>query len=156
MDEFQHFAGEELSRFDAFAEARKFRQQYIIANQYTEQLPRETRLTVERNIGTQIVFRVEPTEAKNIADRYAPLKPEDLSNLPLHHVAARVMSSGGLAPTVTLKTPPPPPETPYWGQIIDRTNELYAKPRAEVERAILERHKQPEQRKRPRIGEMDV
>jgi hypothetical protein len=156
MDEFQHFAGEELSRFDVFAEARKFRQQYIIANQYTEQLPRETRLTVDRNIGTQVTFRVAPDEAKNIADRYAPLKPEDLSNLPQYTVAARVMSSGGLAPTVTLKTPPPPPETPYWGQIIERTQQLYAKPRAEVERDILERHKAPEQRKRPKIGEMDA
>jgi len=155
MDEFQHFAGEELSKFDAFAEARKFKQQYIIANQYSEQLPRDTRITVDRNVGTKVVFRVAPDEAKNIADRYAPLKPEDLSNLPLHTVAARVMSSGGLAPTVTLKTLPPPPETPYWGQIIDRTNELYAKPRAQVEAEIVERHKRPPEPDLPTFGAME-
>jgi hypothetical protein len=155
MDEFQHFAGEELSRFDAFAEARKFRQQYIIANQYTEQLPRDAQITIDRNVGTQITFRVDPAEAKHIADRYAPLKPEDIANLPLHHVAARVMSSGGLAPTVTLKTPPPPPETPYWGQVIERTQKLYARPRTEVEAEILERHKRPQEPDLPTFGAME-
>jgi hypothetical protein len=115
MDEFQNFAGEELSRFDPFAEARKFKQQYIIANQYTQQLPREAQITIDRNIGTQIAFRVAPEEAKLIEGRYTPLRAEDLANLAPYNVAARVMSSGGLAPTVTLKTAPPPPETPYWG-----------------------------------------
>jgi hypothetical protein len=65
------------------------------------------------------------------------------------------MSSGGLAPTVTFKTAPPPPMTPYWDQIIARTRRDYAKPRAEVEADILTRHKSPEPKKRPVIGSLD-
>jgi hypothetical protein len=155
MDEYQNFAGEELSRFDPFAEARKFKQQYVIANQYTEQLPRDAQITVDRNVGTQIVFRLSPEEAARVKDRYAPLTAEDLAALGQYHVAARIMSSGGLAPTVTLKTAPPPPETPYWGQIIERTQQMYAKPRAQVEADILARHKAPKTKPLPQFGGME-
>jgi DNA helicase HerA-like ATPase len=157
MDEYQNYAGESLmSKSDPFAEARKYKQQYIIANQFQEQLPRDVQLTVDKNVATQIVFRLAPEEAARVKARYAPLSDEDLTNLPRYTVAARVMSSGGLAPTVTFKTAPPPPETPYWGQIIERTRKLYARPRAEVEADIMARHKSPEPKKRPKIGEMDL
>jgi hypothetical protein len=156
MDEFQNYAGEALmSKGDPFAEARKYRQQYIIANQYVDQLPRDIQNTVDRNVGTQVTFRVAPEEAAKIHKRYAPLSPEDLVNLPKYHIAARVMASGGLASTVTLKTAPPPPETPYWGQIIERTRRDHARPRAEVEAEILERHKPPDGKQKPQLGEVE-
>lgn len=155
LDEFQNFADFSTSKSDPFAEARKYKQQYIIANQYTEQLPREVQYTVDKNVATQIVFRLAPEEATKVKNRYAPMSDEDLSNLPRYNVAARIMSSGGLAPTVTFKTAPPPPETPYWSQIIDRTRRDYAMARADVEADILTRHKTAEPKKRPTIGRFD-
>lgn len=156
LDEFQNFADFSTSKSDPFAEARKYKQSYVIANQYTEQLPREVQYTVDRNVGTQIVFRLAPEEAAKVKNRYLPMRDEDLSNLPRYNVAGRIMSSDGLAPTVTFKTDAPPPETPFWGQIIDRSRRLYARPRAEVEADILTRHQRPEPKKRPRIsGEVD-
>lgn len=155
LDEFQNFADFSTSRSDPFSEARKYKQQYIIANQYTEQLPDAVRYTVDKNVATQMVFRLAPEDARKVKERYAPLSEEDLSNLPRFNVAARIMSSSGLAPTVTLKTAPPPPVTPYWDSIIANTRAQWAKPRAEVEANILTRHKSAEPRKRAVIGALE-
>jgi hypothetical protein len=155
LDEFQNFADFSTSKSDPFSEARKYKQQYIIANQYTEQLPDAVRYTVDKNVATQMVFRLAPEDARKVKERYAPLGEEDLANLPRFNVAARVMSSSGMAPTVTLKTAPPPPMTPYWDQIIANTRREWARPRAEVEAAILTRHKAAEARRRPTIGALE-
>jgi hypothetical protein len=106
-------------------------------------------------VGTHITFQISPAAASDLKERYAPLDQHDLANLPKWTVAARIMSLGGLAPTVTFKTPPPPPETPYWGQIIDRTRKDHARPIAEVQAEISERHRPPKQKSRPKIGEID-
>lgn len=155
LDEFQNFADFSTSKSDPFAEARKFKQSYVIANQFTEQLPREVQYTVDKNVGTHIMFRLAPEEASKVKARFAPLSDDDLVNMPRYHAAARVMSSGGLAPTVTFKTAPPPPMTPYWDSIIANTRKTFAKPRAEVEADILTRHKSPEPKRRPSIGSLD-
>jgi hypothetical protein len=40
LDEFQNFADFGTSKSDPFSEARKYKQQYIIAHQFSDQLPR--------------------------------------------------------------------------------------------------------------------
>lgn len=155
LDEAQNYLGDSLSNTDAFAELRKFKQQLIIAHQYTEQLPRDIQYTVDKNVATQGTFRVSPDEAAKIRGRYAPLKEEDLSELAKYDMAVRINSSGGVAPTVTIHTPPPPPMTPNWSYIIANTRQTYARPIAEVEADIAARHKKPEPRRRPTIGVLD-
>jgi hypothetical protein len=154
MDEAQNYLGDSLSATDAFAELRKFKQQLIIAHQYTEQLPKDIQYTVDKNVATQGTFRVSPDEASKIKNRYAPLREEDLSELAKYDMAVRINSSGGVAPTVTIHTPPPPPMTPNWSYIIANTRKLYAKPVSEVEASIADRHKKPEPKKKPTIGEI--
>jgi hypothetical protein len=51
-----------------------------------------TRRTLDNNIATQLVFRMD-ADAKNVADRFKPLKAEDIQNLPPYTVAARVMGT---------------------------------------------------------------
>lgn len=154
MDEFQNFADFATSKSDPFAEARKYKQQYVIANQYTEQITEAVRHTVDKNVATQLVFRLDPEDAKKVKDRYAPLTAEDLSALPRYTVAARIMGSQGMAPTVTFSTLPPPEPTHYEREIIARTRAQFAKPLAEVDADIMTRHKQPETKRRPKIGEV--
>ena len=56
VDEFQTFSS------DAFAsllsEARKFATYFVLANQYTDQLPQAVRSAVIGNAGSLVVFRV--------------------------------------------------------------------------------------------------
>jgi len=152
MDEFQNFADFSTTKSDPFAEARKYKQQYYIANQYTEQLPTAVQHTVDKNVATQMVFRLDPEDARKVKDRYKPLGEEDIASLPRFHVAARIMSSTGMAPTVTFATQPPPPVTGFAQYIIDNTRRLHARPAAEVEADILIRHKTSEGFKLPEIG----
>jgi Type IV secretion-system coupling protein DNA-binding domain len=152
LDEFANFADFSTTKSDPFSEARKYKQQYYIAHQYTEQLPIDVQHTVNKNVATQIVFRLDPEDARRVKDRYKPLTEEDISTLPKFNIAARVMSSTGMAPTVTLMTQPPPPITGFAQEIIANTRVVHAKPVNEVEADILARHKPKEERKRPAIG----
>jgi hypothetical protein len=155
MDEFQNFSDYSTSKSDPFAEARKYKQQYIIANQYTEQLGNDVQHTVDKNVATQIVFRLDPEDARKVKDRYKPLTEEDLSNLGRFHVAARIMTSTGMAPTVTFSTLPPPETTGFEGQIIAQTRRNYARAARDVDADILTRHKSGEPKRRPKIGQVD-
>lgn len=155
LDEFANFADFSTTKSDAFAEARKYKQQYYIAHQYTEQLPLAVQHTVDKNVATQIVFRLDPEDARKVKDRYKPLTEEDIATLPKFNIAARVMSSGGMAPTVTLRTQPPPPMTGYAQTIISNTRRLHAKPVSEVEADILTRHQTAEPKRRPKIGRVE-
>jgi hypothetical protein len=152
MDEAQNYLGESLSQTDAFAELRKFKLQLIIAHQYLDQLPKDIQHTVAQNVATQGTFRSSPEEARLLKGRFAPLGEDDLSELGRYEMALRVNSSGGIAPTVTIKTAPPPSRTPYASWIIQNTRKTYARPRAEVEAEIAARHKRPEAKKKPTIG----
>jgi hypothetical protein len=155
MDEAQNYLGESLSQTDAFAELRKFKLQLIIAHQYLDQLPKDIQHTVAQNVATQGTFRSSPEEARLLKGRFAPLGEDDLSELARYEMALRVNSSGGIAPTVTIKTAPPPPRTPYGSWIINNTRKNFARPRAEVEAEIAARHKKPESRKKATIGELE-
>jgi hypothetical protein len=112
--------------------------------------------SIDANASTQGTFRVSPDEATKLHKRYTPLNAEDLSELAKYDMAIRVNSTGGIAPTATIHTPPPPAMTPYWSSIINHTRKTYARPRREVEAEIAARHKKPESRKKATIGEYEA
>jgi hypothetical protein len=151
LDEAQNYLSESLSETDAFAEIRKYGGQFIIANQFTDQLGK-LQQTIGQNVPTKGVFRSSPEEANKLKGYFDPLTAEDISNLGRYDIALRINGSKGMAPTVTLHTPPPPAMTPHWSSIINNTRKTYARPRAEVEAEIAARHKKPEARKKPTIG----
>jgi Helicase HerA-like C-terminal len=155
-DEFQMYAGQSLSKADPFALARSYGLGLIVANQYASQLPKAIYETVSRNAQNIVSFAVSPEDARNMKDHFGPLTADDLMYLPQYTVAARVMGSGGRAPTVTLKTPAPRPSTGVANYIVDRSRHLYGRPVEEVQADLLRRHQAPEPRKRPKIGEMDT
>lgn len=153
LDEAQNYLSESLSETDAFAEIRKFGGQFIVANQFVSQLGK-LQETVGQNVPTKVTFRTSPEEAGKLKGYFGPLKEDDLSSLGKYDIALKANSSGGMAPTVTVHTPPPPQVTGFYQQIIDNTRKLYAKPRAEVEADIAARHAKPEPRQRPKIGDL--
>jgi len=151
MDEFQHFAEFSSSKSDPFAEARKYKQQYIIANQFIKQLGDQAP-TIFNNVATQMVFRMGDEDAKKLKDRYAPLSDEDILNLPKYHAAIRMMTEAGMAPVVTLKTPPPAQRTGYAKWIIENTRANFARPVSEVVAEVMEHHKAAEPKQKPDIA----
>lgn len=152
-DELQMFAEIfDTTKADPFALARSYGLGLIVANQYQDQLPKAVQQTLSKNAQSQIAFRLASDDAKSMQSTYGPLTADDLANLPRFTVAAKLMSSQGNAPVVTLKTPTPPKATGAARHAVKYSREKYGRPVMEVEADLLSRHKAPEQKRRPQIG----
>ena len=79
------------------SELRKYRVSLILANQYLDQLDPEIRHAILGNVGTLITFRVGPTDARILAQEFAPeFAANDLTNLPNHEIYVRLMVEGSM------------------------------------------------------------
>lgn len=167
-DEAQNYLSESeaLSDTDSFAEDRKNGVQHILANQFNEQLGKMQQ-TIGQNVPSKVMFRSSPEEAHKMAKYFSPFSEEDLANLAKYDAVIRLNSSGGMAPPVTIHTPPPPQMTGNWSNIIENTRRTYSPmptaeqrkqglntPRAVVEAAIAARHKRPQRVPLPTFGDM--
>jgi hypothetical protein len=78
VDEFQTFSS------DAFAsllsEARKFATHFVLANQYTDQLPNSVRSAVIGNAGSLVAFRVGSPDAELLAPEFRPMEAGALAD----------------------------------------------------------------------------
>jgi Type IV secretion-system coupling protein DNA-binding domain len=95
LDEFQTFATKNLTAM--LSELRKYRVSLVLANQYLDQLDPEIRHAILGNVGTLITFRVGPTDARILAQEFAPeFEASDLTNLPSHEIYVRLMVEGSM------------------------------------------------------------
>lgn len=79
IDEFQNFAIPDFVTI--LSEARKFRLNLIVANQYISQIREDVRDAVFGNVGTLGAFRVGTDDAKYLTQHYSPILNEfDLIN----------------------------------------------------------------------------
>jgi hypothetical protein len=106
VDEFQSFANKSFS--DILSEARKYKLNLTIAQQYVEQVEEEVRSSVFGNVGTMIVFRVGSFDAEIFEKEFAPLfMAEDIVNLGFAQVYLRLMIDGiGSKPFSATTLPP--------------------------------------------------
>jgi len=80
VDEFQNFATETFA--DILAEARKFRLNLIVANQFIGQIEEDVKNAVFGNVGTLVNFRVGVTDANYLQHEFTPVFNEtDLINI---------------------------------------------------------------------------
>lgn len=85
VDEFQNFATEDFAVI--LSEARKYRLNLIVANQYISQIDEEVKNAVFGNVGTMISFRIGVTDANFLQHEFAPTFNEsDLTNIDKFHV----------------------------------------------------------------------
>ncbi|MEM3063050.1 MAG: type IV secretion system DNA-binding domain-containing protein, partial [Nitrososphaerota archaeon] len=90
VDEFQNFATETFA--DILSEARKFRLNLIVANQFIGQVEEEVKNAVFGNVGTLIAFRVGVTDASYLAHEYQPVFSEsDLINIERFHAYVKTI-----------------------------------------------------------------
>ncbi len=109
VDEFQNFAT------DAFAtilsEARKYRLNLTVANQYLGQMPEEIQSALFGNVGTMICFQVGFDDAKIFSDQFGgeeTITPMDIGSLSKYHTYLRLLIDGVPTSVFSARTLPPP------------------------------------------------
>ena len=142
VDEFQNFATDSFASI--LSEARKYRLDLILAHQYTGQLvtDRSTKVrdAVFGNVGTMISFRVGADDAEFLEKEFEPeFMPQDLVNLPNHHVYLKLMVDGVTSRPFSAVTLPPlqfESDPGVREKVIRVSRERYTRPRIEVEEKI--------------------
>ena len=85
VDEFQNFATPDFAQI--LSEARKYRLNLTVANQFIGQVEEEVKNAVFGNVGSIIAFRVGVTDASYLAHEFTPTFGEDdLLNIDRFHV----------------------------------------------------------------------
>lgn len=108
VDEFQNFATESFATI--LSEARKYRLNLTMANQYIAQMPEEVRDAVFGNVGTLNAFQVGFDDAEVIAGQFGgdETMVNDLVALPVGSTYLRLLIDGMPTPVFSMATFPPP------------------------------------------------
>jgi hypothetical protein len=136
-DEIQNLIAYSSDVETVLSEARKFGVSVVSANQFLDQYPASMRSAI-LSIGTHVFFQLSSADASAVAQMLDGGKSlaERLKNLQQRHF---VLKSGadhwmeGMVPNVV------DPGTNY-ADLLNRSRALRARPRAEIEREIAQRH----------------
>jgi hypothetical protein len=140
VDEFQNFATDSFEGI--LSEARKYRLNLILANQFMTQLTDKIREAIIGNVGTVISGRIGTTDAELMQKKFTPtFDAEDLTKLPNFETIASVMiSNTPSAPFSMGLVPPLGTSNPELAAALKRLSAAkYGKPRMGVEKAIFDR-----------------
>lgn len=140
VDEFQNFSTDSFATI--MSEARKYRLNLIVANQFTTQLTPEVRDAVFGNMGTIVSFRVGQNDVEALTKYFQPIfDADDLLRVPNYNTIVRTLIGGvptqpfSMATLPALGTPNP--------RLSDALKQLsaakYGRPKASVEKDIFER-----------------
>ncbi len=143
VDEFQNFATPDFT--EILSEARKYRLNLIVANQYISQINKDIRDAVFGNVGSIGAFRVGVDDASYLVHQFAPVFDEfDLVNNGTGNMYLKMLIQGKPAEPFStgldwkeVTAVPSSAETAE--KIVADSRRKYARPRAEVEAEIIER-----------------
>lgn len=144
VDEFQNFATDSFESI--LSEARKYRLNLIVANQFMTQLTDKIREALLGNVGTIVCGRVGVTDADLMVKAFTPVfTAEDLTKTPNHAAIAKVMMFGMPSSPFTINLPAPmgEPNDQLMESLKVYSATKYAKTRAEVEKEITARWSTP-------------
>ncbi|MBC7746796.1 TraM recognition domain-containing protein [Pedobacter sp.] len=140
VDEFQNFATDSFENI--LSEARKYRLNLILANQFVSQLTDKIREAIIGNVGTVVSGRIGTTDAELMQKKFMPVfDAEDLTKLP-NYEAVVVAQINGVpsAPFSMAFIPPLGQANPQLADALKRLSaSKYGRPRAEVEKEIFAR-----------------
>jgi len=138
VDEFQNFATDSFAVI--LSEARKYRLNIIMTNQYIAQMPEEVRDAVFGNVGTLISFRVGAPDADVLQKEFEPIfEAIDLVNLDNYHIYVKMSIDGVTCPAFSAKTLPRSQEKyQNRNKILDFSRAHYSRKREYVENKISE------------------
>ncbi len=155
VDEFQNFATDSFESI--LSEARKYRLNLILGNQFMTQLTDKIREAIIGNVGTVISGRIGVTDAELMVKRFAPtFEAEDLIKMPNYQSVTSVMINNvPSAPFSMSFVPPMGQANPQLSDALKRLSAAkYGKPRAVVEKEIFDRLGAAEKAKQDRLEQM--
>ena len=140
VDEFQNFATDSFESI--LSEARKYRLNLIMGNQFMTQLTEKIREAIIGNVGTVISGRIGITDAEILVKKFTPtFDAEDLTKMPNYQSVASVMIGNVPSAPFSMSFIAPMGQTNI--QLADALKKLsaskYGKPRAVVEKEIMAR-----------------
>ena len=153
VDEFQNFSTDSFATI--LSEARKYRLNLIVANQFTTQLTDEIRDAVFGNIGTVIAYRVGTNDSEFLARQFAPVfDTDDLQRIPNYNAVVRMLIGGVPAQPFSMAGMPGlgEPNQKLMEALKQLSAAKYGRPRAKVEAEIFKRLHTPEPAARPAFG----
>jgi hypothetical protein len=134
VDELGCFATEAFAGI--LSEARKYRLNLIVANQYLAQLSESTLAAVFGNVGNLLVFQVGAQDAPTLAEQLGrPVEPSDLLMLPKYQAYARLLIDGQPSRPFSMRTTAPTQRRldPRRAEIIRRVSRRrYARPVGQI------------------------
>jgi len=140
VDEFQNFATESFESI--LSEARKYRLNLILGNQFMTQLTDKIREAIIGNVGTVVSGRIGITDAEILSKKFTPtFDAEDLTKMPNYQSVTSIMINN--VPSAPFSMAFLPPMGQSNAQLSDALKRLsaakYGKPRAVVEKEIFNR-----------------
>ncbi len=101
VDEFQNYATEDFAVI--LSEARKYRLNLIVANQFVGQIDEEVKNAVFGNVGTMVAFRIGVPDANFLQHEFAPTFNEtDLANIEKYHVYIKTIVNNEPVPPFSM------------------------------------------------------
>lgn len=137
VDEFQNFSTESFESI--LSEARKYRLNLVLANQFMTQLTDKIREAILGNVGTIMSGRLGVTDAELMEKAFAPVfNAEDLHAMANYSAIATVMMFGMPTSPFTMKLLPPMGDSSDELMIRMKAyaSSKYGRPREDVEREI--------------------
>ncbi len=146
VDEFQNFATDTFA--EILAEARKYRLNLIVANQFIGQINEDLKNAIFGNVGTMIAYRVGVTDANFLQHEFTPIFSEaDLVNIDIFNTYVKTIVNGEPVVPFSMNTKPNFEKwktltNPQVGQAIRELSRLkYGRDEQTVERELIERAK---------------
>lgn len=141
VDEFQNFSTDSFATI--LSEARKFRLNLIVANQFTTQLTDEIRDAVFGNVGSMASFRVgADADADALSKKFQPIfDRDDILRVPNFNTITQLLVGGIPTQPFSMATLPPLGNpNPKLGQALRQLSAAkYGRPKAVVESEIFGR-----------------
>lgn len=140
VDEVQNFTTDSFESI--LSEARKYRLNLILGNQFMTQLTEKIREAIIGNVGTIISGRIGITDAEILVKKFAPtFEAEDLTKLPNYQSVTSVMINNVPSTPFSMSfVPPMGHANPQLSDALKRLSAAkYGQPRATVEKEIFAR-----------------
>lgn len=137
VDEFQNFATESFAKI--LSEARKYKLNLTMTNQYIDQLPLTVRQAIFGNVGTLGSFVVSQADASILEKEFAPVvSSDDLVSLDAYAMYLKLCIDGMTSVPFSAKSLPVRYQKyNLRDEIVAESREKYGKDRVEVEDKIM-------------------
>jgi len=139
VDEFQNFATDDFAQI--LSEARKYRLNLVVANQYIAQIDDKIRDAVFGNVGTIVSFKVGVNDAAYLQNEFNPVfNQNDLINLENYNIYTKMLVDGEYPAPFSAKVPYDPEKFPVNKEVADVVKELsrlrYGRDKGLIEKEI--------------------